>query len=291
MLLDVPMLLPMDTATSATALLECDDNVFADFLRDIMMPLPLESYEGHEYPQRADNQSAAFRDLLSFGDESNLELTDQDYTLMDFYSGKSVAEPPALKPSNNSNSRTQLPSPQSEPPTQISSDSLALGTEAFRRSLWCWTPVRQDTGHIDEPNFTLQPEDMSSPATQFAASMHVTSELFGPEGRDKIVAMVLSTCDRNSFSKVMSSFPSVELLDNLMHCFLASHMAQSDTWIHIPTLRVSRSRPELLGSFLAAGGLLSSSLTIRKLGFAIQESVRLSLPKVVSKFTIPRHKP
>jgi hypothetical protein len=63
-------------------------------------------------------------------------------------------------------------------------------------------------------------------ATNFAANMDVTSEMFELEARDKIAAMILSKCDdRFSFLKVISSFPSAELLNNLMYYFLASHIA------------------------------------------------------------------
>lgn len=271
---------------SASALLESNDNLFADFLREIMIAPQSASYEGPN--DETDTPSGAYRDLLSFGLESNLELNNQDYTLMDFYQGKSASEPPQPRPSTQAPLTFEPPTPQSDTANQPSSKSLALGTEAFRRSLWCWTPVRQDTGHIEQSNFTLSPEDMSDSGAQFVVSDQVASKVFGSECRDKIVAMILSTCDRRTFSKVMSSFPSAELLNGLMQCFLASHLTQTDNWIHLPTLQINKLKPELLGSFLAAGAMFSSSLTIQKLGFAIQEAIRLSLPKVVSIKSFPK---
>jgi hypothetical protein len=121
---------------------------------------------------------------------------------------------------------------------------------------------------------------MSSTGTQFAQAMCVNTDSLDSVARDKIVAMVLSTTSRSSFAKVMSSFPSVELLNHLVHFFLASHITRSDTWIHVPTLRIGRSRAELLGSIISAGAVLSTSPTIRKLGFAIHEAVRQAVPKV-----------
>lgn len=55
---------------------------------------------------------------------------------------------------------------------------------------------------------------------------------------------------------------------------------QSDTWIHAPTLKIEGQNAELLGSIVSAGAALSTSLTIRKLGFAIHEAVRKSIPIV-----------
>ncbi|KFZ19754.1 hypothetical protein V501_00524 [Pseudogymnoascus sp. VKM F-4519 (FW-2642)] len=279
---DMSISLPMDTSLSSNALIDCDESEFADFLREVMMPTTLEPFNGQQpVSQGTDAQSMALRDVLSFGLESNLELNDQDYTLMDFYQGKAVYDTAYVKEVIDISSlQYEMPTPQSNAPTEKVAERLALGIEAFRKSLWCWTPVRADTGLVEQENFTLHPSEMSSPAAHFAESMHVNTESLNAAGRDKIISMVLSTCLRSSFTKVMSSFPSVELLDNLLHCFLAYHIMQSDTWIHSPTLKIGGQNAELLGSIVSAGAALSTSFTIRKLGFAIHEAVRRSLPVV-----------
>jgi hypothetical protein len=215
----------METSLSSNALIDCDESEFADFLREVMMPTTLEPFNGQQpVSQGTDAQSMALRDVLSFGLESNLELNDQDYTLMDFYQGKAVYDTAYVKEVIDISSlQYEMPTPQSNAPTEKVAERLALGIEAFRKSLWCWTPVRADTGLVEHENFTLHPSEMSSPAAHFAESMHVNTESLNAAGRDKIISMVLSTCLRSSFTKVMSSFPSVELLDNLLHCFLAYH--------------------------------------------------------------------
>ncbi|RDL31062.1 Uncharacterized protein BP5553_09851 [Venustampulla echinocandica] len=278
---NTPMFSPIMDNPSAE-LIECDENMFADFLRDVMMPTPSEQFNSQPLLTYAvDTQSMACRDLLSFGLESNLELNDQDYSLMDFYQSKDLDESYNMKEvTDNPSSRHEPLTPQSDTPIQNNTERLALGTKAFRSSLWCWTPVRADTGSIEQHNITLHPSEMSSPTTYFSKDMHVNTDNFDSTARDKIVAMVLSTTPRQSFEKVMSGFPSVELQNNLLHSFLASHMAQPDTWIHSPTLRIGRQRPELLAGIISSGAVLSTSVTIRKLGFAIHEAVRHSLPKV-----------
>lgn len=273
------MPLPVDTSISSNALVDAlDESEFADFLREVMMPTPLEPFNGQHPPsQGTDAQSMTLRDVLCFGLESNLEFNDQDYTLMDFYQGKAVHdEAHAKEVIDNSSLQYEMPTPQSNAPTE----KTALGIEAFRKSLWCWTPVCADTGLIEQQNFTLHHSEMSSPSTYFAESMHVNTDSLNSSDRDKIICMVLSTSSRSSFTRIMSSFPSVELLHNLIHFFLASHTMQSDTWIHTPTLKIGEQNAELLSSIVAGGAALSSSLTIRKLGFAIHEAVRRSIPVV-----------
>jgi hypothetical protein len=99
--------------------------------------------------------------------------------------------------------------------------------------------------------------------------------------RDRILAMLLKTCEPVNVPKVVTSFPSAELLDSLMHLFFKTELSQTDSWIHLPTFRPQFQRPELNGIIIAAGALQSSVPTIRKLGFAIQEAVRLTIPTIV----------
>lgn len=255
-----------------------EETAFTEFLRDIMMDPPVRAGP----PQEDNTQSWALRDLLDFGLEADLALNEQDYSLMDFYQGKSVLQPTTSTAFDGTATSWKHLSDDGDLSSTESSAKVALGIDAFRKSLWCWIPERQDHGYVEQPNFTLRPQDMASPETQFASNMNVVNQRLGPEPRDKIAAMVLGTCDRSSFARVMSSFPSAELLDNLMHCYLASHLSRSDSWIHLPTFAINEQKPELIASMVAAGALLSTSLTIRKLGFALQEAVRLALPKVVS---------
>lgn len=262
--------------------MECDDNMFAEFLRDVMMPVSVEQFDSQQLAtSETESQAMAFRNLLSFGLESDLELNEQDYNIMNLYQGRVPYETESVKDSgDNQYSTYEQLVDQTKAPGKSNAECIALGAKAFRSSLWCWTPARADTASIDQHNLTVQPCDMSSPSTQFVYTMHGNTDCIDTAIRDKIVAMILSTTSRSSFSKVMSSFPSVELLNNLVHSFFASHIAQSDTWIHIPTLKLGRQRAVLLGSIISAGAVLSTSLTIRKLGFAIHEAVRQALPKV-----------
>lgn len=282
---DVSMLPPMTTSVGQETMADHDGNGFASYLRDIMMPSSIDPFISQDQNCEADTTNFPTQDLLFFGLESDLDLTIQDQSLMDFYQGKSCVQQSG--PAAAHESLTDINRPTTAPGIldQRSPNSAALGAEAFRRSLWCWTPVREHASRLGQPNFTLRPEEASSTLTYFTADMRVTYDMFDHDSRDKILAMILSTCDdRSTFAKVVASFPSTDLLNNLMQFFLASHSAQSDTFIHVPTFKVSKRSPEMLGSIIASGAMLSTSLAIRKLGLAIQETVRLSVPKVVSLF-------
>jgi hypothetical protein len=97
--------------------------------------------------------------------------------------------------------------------------------------------------------------------------------------RDKVLAMVLSSCSQNTTTmRVAASFPSVEVLDTLLHLFLASQLCQTSSWVHYGTLTLNRQSPEWLGAAVAAGAILTPIPTFRKFGFAVQEAVRLAIP-------------
>jgi len=131
------------------------------------------------------------------------------------------------------------------------------------------------------------------------ASPDIIDHQLEQSSRDDILAMVLSTnSQQNGASRVITSFPSTQLLNSLMHLFLRSETTKTDSFIHLPTFRPRTQRPEFNGIIIAAGAILSSvptgmtpfscllvgtlTLLVRKLGFAIQETVRLAIPAIVS---------
>jgi hypothetical protein len=75
----------------------------------------------------------------------------------------------------------------------------------------------------------------------------------------------------------MKSFPSTELLDSLIQDFFARQSEQVDSWIHGPTFHPNEESPDMVGIIAAAGAVKSPIPTIRKLGFALMEVVRLQM--------------
>ncbi|KAH7134969.1 major facilitator superfamily domain-containing protein [Dendryphion nanum] len=92
--------------------------------------------------------------------------------------------------------------------------------------------------------------------------------------RDKLLALVLGTCNPSNVSRIASAFPSVDLLDGLMQYFLTSPSVDAKTWLHIPTFSPSRLKPELLAIIIAGGAVSTPDIPLRKLGFALHEAAR-----------------
>jgi hypothetical protein len=169
------------------------------------------------------------------------------------------------------------PIPGSGTKTPVFGDSFGFRNAAFSRSIWRWTPTNKDHGRKDQANLSLPYTDMDSPETRSLASSIVPDQQIDSTIRDKILALVLSTCNISNYADVVSSFPSLKLLNGLMHSFLNSHFEQIDSWIHVPTFAVDEKYLEFLLHMIAAGAATSLSAPIRKLGFALQEAARIAL--------------
>jgi hypothetical protein len=265
--------IPMSTASfGGDPLMDFDDSSLADFLKDIMHTSP----DAVSRPYFADPAASYTpRDVLNFGIDTTFDFSDIDFGL------------PPLPPMPEAENQPYMPNlpvneqlPGSGTRTPDVRNSINLGTQAFKESLWQFIPSQKDHGYAEQLNLSLPYQDIDSPEIRLAADVSLSNQRLDQSSRDRILAMILSTCEPSRFSRVVSSFPSAELLDNLMHQFFSFELSRTDSWIHLPTFRLNGQRPELTGIIVAAGAVLSTIPVVRKLGFAIQESVRLAIPKV-----------
>lgn len=262
--------MPLET----DALLDFEASSFADFLRDIMMPLSPSAGMGNFGGDLTD-QPFTTRDVLNFGADTTWELPTFEPT----FPLQIIDEDPQIQQYPRVEGRG-LRNPTSGTRTPDMRNSINLGAQAFKDSLWQWTPGQHDHAYAEQLNLSLPPDvDISTARLAFGAEM--VEPRVSQTSRDRILAMVLSTCQQHSFARVVSSFPSADLLSKLLHNFIDFHSRLADCWIHLPSVQPDQSRPELLASMIASGAVLSGVHAIRKLGFAIQEAVRVAVPKLV----------
>lgn len=169
-------------------------------------------------------------------------------------------------------------------------NSINLGAQTFKDSLWQWTPAQHDHGYAEQLKISLPP-GVDVPKTCLAFGAERVQPCVSQTSRGRIIAMILGTCQQHSFSRVVSSFPSADLLTKLLHNFMDFHSRMSDYWSHLPRIQPDQFRPELLAIMIASGAVLSGVQAIRKLGSALQEAVRLAIPKLVRIFCHPKGKP
>lgn len=248
-------------AYSNQAMVDVAKLPFSDFLRDVLYEQSL-----GDQSRYAEAQGLA---VLDFCDDANLELNDIDFGLLDHWNidGNMFGQDANA---TGPQSKTQEPAPDMDKMRQRL-------VQIWTKSPWRFNPEKTDTGFNEQGNLPLPPRDAG------AARLHirqlrqdpVVSETLYSSGRDKILAIVLSTCrNDNMMSRVASSFPSTEVMDSWIHIFLASHMCQVSSFIHYPTFSLNNQWPEWLAMAASAGAVLAPVPTLRRFGFALQEAVR-----------------
>ncbi|KIN09141.1 hypothetical protein OIDMADRAFT_150272 [Oidiodendron maius Zn] len=117
---------------------------------------------------------------------------------------------------------------------------------AFERSPWLYRPT--SPAHAD-----IVPCSMDS------------------NTRDRILSLLISKCrDANQ----VRSFPSLDLMNNLIRIFLAQEILRTHCLIHVGTFNSSKCLPQLLLAIIALGASYISVPSIWKMGLALQEVVR-----------------
>ena len=264
--------MPMETPYyEPNSTMNFDDLPFCDFLRDIMTPAPVQR---GTRPTGSDGLQLLPRDVLDFNIDNSFEFTDA-YSMTNMFSNEQqpVTYPIARADGeDHSGSRSGYTTPGIR-------RSISLGTQAFKESLWLWTPAAEDHGFAEQANLSLPYESVVSEASGIDATF--PCEQLSQAARDSILAMVLSTCEAPIFPRVVACFPSAELLTNLLRSFIGFHVRQEISWIHPFTLKINEESAGFLGSLICSGAVLSRVPELRKLGFAIQEALRLSTANLV----------
>ncbi|KAI5785165.1 C2H2 type zinc finger domain protein [Pyronema domesticum] len=233
---------------------------YGDYGRDSSMHLdhPPNIHSEHHLPSQ---------NLLNFGMMTNLELNEMDFGLLDSYN-KMFMNPLGAAPMDFSHHERQLP---------IKTAQLTLGVEAFQKSQWKWTPTHKDRGNAEHENLCMP--SGTSPKLRVPAQRAIIDRL-DPAARDRILAVILTTCNFANRIHAVSSFPSAEMLDTLMNLFFQQQAESTDSWLHPGSFSPSNASPELLTAIVAGGAILTPYPAVQKLGYALQEAVRVSIPKL-----------
>ena len=241
------------------------NNMF-DYLRDKMMP-PSTQQNVNNLQVMNDYQAGPWtpRELFDFGVDANMELNDLDLSFLDTYNNANpfdLRTPSIGFPTTGSDI---MPSFTSAPIPPL--DTTALP----KHSVWRFRPISKDSGSAEQANLSLPTP------TSLDIDRRVTCEPLSQTSRDKVLAMILSTCKPNSIPRAVAAFPSIGLLDSLFQFSLTSPGSHAKHWIHASTLLAGQTRPEVLAAIIAAGAVLTPDGSIRKVGYAIQEAIRTAV--------------
>ncbi|KAJ5094980.1 hypothetical protein N7532_007271 [Penicillium argentinense] len=193
----------------------------------------------------------------------DFNLTDGDFGLIDMYNSRSLA------PGAHENDHQD----------RFDADSgIGIGAEAYHRSsLSAWKPMQEDRAGADHENLSV-PQTIDSPEMSAIPDRQILCERLSSSSRDLIFGLVLEISREANLTRIMKSFPSTELLDGLIQRFFEIQINSVDSFIHAPTFRPNNEHASILAAMAAAGAVRSPIPTIRKLGFALLEIVRLYMP-------------
>ncbi|KAH7371600.1 hypothetical protein BKA64DRAFT_308256 [Cadophora sp. MPI-SDFR-AT-0126] len=226
------------------------------FLRDIMYSTgPIEAQAGETF--------GAFPDVLDF------TLDDTSMPLRSMSCRSPIAMdlnvPPEIRESNLG------PPAVSGTVTPTVQNTVNIGHQAFGESMWKFTPDKRHNRRGHQKHLTLPDEhsgtDAGIPDAPFPCRLSAAS-------RDRILALVLRSCDRQLQRYVAARFPSADILSLMIEAFTAYHSHQVVNWIHLATLNLNGEYPEFLLSLVCSGAASSQDPDVRRFGYAMQETVR-----------------
>lgn len=249
--------LPPSSEAGSSSQAGTDQLPFCDFLRDVL-------YE-QQYDQSAripENQGLA---VLNFCNDSNMELSDMDFGLLDHWNTDGMAN--------------SAPVQQETPKSPVDMDHMRQNlVTAWDVSPWRWDPVANDNAFGEQGNLPVSKRDVASIQAQASKGgfRRVVDQKLDFAARDGVLALVLGACQPDTMSsRISGSFPSADLLDTMLHVFLNSHTNQVSDYIHFPTFKLNEQEPEWIAGAAAAGAVLIPIPTLRKFGYALQESIRM----------------
>ncbi|KIX09562.1 uncharacterized protein Z518_00642 [Rhinocladiella mackenziei CBS 650.93] len=196
--------------------------------------------------------------MFDLGNDINFVLTDPD---IDF-----LASLPKLPSYDRVNTP---PSPSASLASRLGQATSDAVVEAFKQSAGRWDPEKHHYRAVAlESSLSLGTTKIDG-VGRF--DPHIFNEDLSINIRDQILGVIARSCEQDNLVHVISAFPGVEVLDRLLKAFLTWHVAQTESWIHLPTMSLKEARIELLMACIASAAAISPSRPVQKFGLAIQE--------------------
>ncbi|CRK17525.1 hypothetical protein BN1708_012083 [Verticillium longisporum] len=242
---------------------------FSGFLHNVIYE---PGYDGSRVTESHGQGQVQGLSVLDLSAHNNLDLTDVDFSLLDYWNVDLLGD-------GFQQSQTFTLSPE---------DSIDLVqmrknlVQAWTESPWRWSLSRINAGYGEQSNLPVPSPDVTGALREGRKKLGETvmTDRLDGAARDGVLAIVLKTCKTSEMmARVASSFPSAEVMDSLIHIFLASHFCQTSQWIHQATFEMKAMPADWHAMAAASGAVLTPVPTLRRWGFAVQEAVRVTIPE------------
>ncbi|KAH7156053.1 c6 zinc finger domain-containing protein [Dactylonectria macrodidyma] len=287
-----------DPCSSLEGTTNCDtppfsDNQFSDFLRDVMSTPDTSTVATNG---EANWSKPDFRhwNVLDFNMDDDAELNWPMVPSPNYFYAKGGSDmqwpwldglhayypPKQLQPVEEHLQQSGKLAPNRVMPKR----QAGVGVEAFQKSsLSRWLPNQQDSTATHMNQLSVGAEEPEAPYTCISQEHRILSDPLTAAASNRLLAMILSTCDAEKGAAIAAAFPPRQLLGELVQNYMTQNRIKSTNFIHEPTFCPNRERPELLGAVIAAGAVLSDSKSLQEFGLAIQEALSLVVQKRCEK--------
>ncbi|KAH7370680.1 hypothetical protein BKA65DRAFT_471870 [Rhexocercosporidium sp. MPI-PUGE-AT-0058] len=155
--------------------------------------------------------------------------------------------------------------------TSISDEAV----QAYDATLGNWRPIPNGNLAMDRAALSITPSEqhrMRGSMGHFDPT--VIHEAIPTCRRDEIVVIIADLFSKMRPPQAIPSFPSVEILDELLKIFLTSQKNQPVGFVHVPTFSPLYCDISLLMACITAGATFSPNLVAHKFGLAMIELSR-----------------
>ncbi|KAM5347516.1 hypothetical protein ACJ41O_010521 [Fusarium nematophilum] len=156
-----------------------------------------------------------------------------------------------------------------------SSSEILLRSEAFRESVFSWIPEPKESAFSDQGSIDVR-EDAACVGRLLISQAKPRHERvkLDEKIRYEMLRLVSKLANRNL---IVSSFPSSQLLEDLVNLFLSVDSEAIDSFIQPGLCGTKVLRTELLLAMVAGGAGFIALEPVWKMGLVLQEVVRIAL--------------
>ncbi|KAL4861436.1 hypothetical protein BDV12DRAFT_180286 [Aspergillus spectabilis] len=160
------------------------------------------------------------------------------------------------------------------PETCDDSDALVMGAEAYRLSFWHWAPITPETHSPKEFALVFCPdmehENFEVPENVPLGNRH---QLLQNADRGRLLNLLITYLPKENAVQIISAFPSLIFLRNLVRLFFRAQRSQAVEFIHPPSFSAGLTPTPLLAAIVASGACSSSVPAVQSMGYAMLDVV------------------
>lgn len=245
-------------------------SLFTEFIKDLIDIPAHDSFEGpaRKEPQAPFNMWDTFMTTPEdwTDDLSNFDL---DFLKDDFLQDINLHS-------------TQTPTEAAAPEHEERRPSMSMGVKAFKMSFWDWVPEEADCGPAERAGMASAsniPEKLSHYLREISNAFD--KHCFSAD-RARFLELLITNSPKANMLRVISSFPSTTLIDELMQWAMRLLATQTLSWFHVPTFDPQATPAELLACVIAYGACMTPIKEVQRFGYSILETVKSAIIDKVS---------